>query len=44
MKKREIARKDKKYKESDDLRDFIFKKGFLVEDTPKGSMLKNIKE
>lgn len=39
-KKRDTARKEKNWKDSDRLRDEIMAKGFTVEDTPTGSVLK----
>jgi len=41
LQEREIARKDKDYKKSDELRDKINKLGFLVNDTKEGTILKN---
>ncbi len=40
LKKRNAARKSKDFKEADKLRDWIFEKGFVIEDSPKGSYLK----
>lgn len=37
---REVARKNKNWKESDRLRDLITEKGFVVEDTPEGQEIK----
>ena len=38
----EAARKNNNWKESDSLRDDIREKGFIVEDTPQGQMLRKI--
>jgi cysteinyl-tRNA synthetase len=38
--KRQQARKDKNWKLSDELRDFIHQRGFAIEDTPQGARLK----
>jgi len=36
---REVARKEKNWAEADRLRDFIYEKGYVIEDGPKGSFL-----
>jgi cysteinyl-tRNA synthetase len=38
--KREIARKEKNWKMADEMRNFIVSKGFIVEDTPDGPVVK----
>ena len=38
--KRQQARKDKNWQLSDELRDFIHERGYLIEDTPHGVRLK----
>ncbi len=38
--KRQIARKDKDFKKSDELRDYIFQQGFIIEDGKDGAKLK----
>lgn len=40
LNKRIEARKNKDWSQSDQLRDFILSKGYLIEDTPKGARLK----
>lgn len=40
LEKRQKARAEKNWKESDRFRDFIHSKGYEIEDTPKGSRLK----
>lgn len=40
LEKRNEARKNKNFKESDRLRDEIFKAGYIIEDTPTGAKLK----
>ena len=40
LKKRNEARKSKDFKEADRLRNWILEKGFVIEDSPKGSYLK----
>jgi cysteinyl-tRNA synthetase len=38
--KREQARKEKNYRLSDEMRDAILARGYLIEDTPSGARLK----
>ncbi len=40
LEQRNIAKKEKNYTRSDELRDFIFSKGYIIEDTKEGSRLK----
>jgi cysteinyl-tRNA synthetase len=40
LEKRQKARAEKNWKESDYYRDYIYSKGYLIEDTPSGSRLK----
>jgi cysteinyl-tRNA synthetase len=40
MEKREQARKDKSFKEADLIRDSLSEKGFIIEDTPDGPIIK----
>lgn len=42
LSERERARNRKEWKKADDLRDFIFSKGFVIEDTEKGAILKKV--
>ena len=42
VEQREKARKEKNFKESDRLRDVISKKGYIVEDSEKGSVIKKL--
>ncbi|KPK32335.1 MAG: cysteinyl-tRNA synthetase [Chlamydiae bacterium SM23_39] len=43
LSKREKARERKDWKEADKIRDFIFSKGFVIEDTEKGAVIKKRK-
>jgi len=40
--KRQQARQDKNWKLSDEMRDFIHQKGYIIEDTPQGARLKKV--
>jgi cysteinyl-tRNA synthetase len=40
LEKRESARREKNYQVSDEMRDAIHSKGYLIEDTPLGARLK----
>lgn len=40
--KRQKARQEKNWKLSDEMRDFIFARGYLIEDSPSGSRLKKV--
>ena len=40
MQKRELARSEKDYQKADEYRDYILKKGFVLEDTKKGPVVK----
>jgi cysteinyl-tRNA synthetase len=42
VQKREIARKKQDFKKADQLRDKIKEKGYLIEDTPEGPLIKKI--
>ena len=42
LKRRDAAKKDKNFKESDRIRDELKSKGFLIEDTKEGSKIKKI--
>lgn len=42
LERRILARKEKNYKLSDELRDFIQGRGYMIEDTPKGARLKKV--
>ena len=42
MEQRQVARKEKNFKRSDEIRDELKAKGWVVEDSPKGSKLKKI--
>lgn len=42
LERRILARKEKNYKLSDELRDFIHERGYMIEDTPKGARLKKV--
>jgi cysteinyl-tRNA synthetase len=37
LEKRNVARKSKQYSLADELREYIYQKGYLIEDTPKGA-------
>jgi cysteinyl-tRNA synthetase len=41
-KKRELARKESRFEEADSIRKIINKKGFTIEDTEKGPIIKKI--
>ncbi|OGN55886.1 MAG: cysteine--tRNA ligase [Chlamydiae bacterium RIFCSPHIGHO2_12_FULL_44_59] len=41
LKIRDVARREKNWALSDQMRDAILKKGYIIEDTPQGSKLKN---
>lgn len=40
--RRLVARKEKNWKLADELRDFIYQRGYVIEDTPQGARLKNV--
>jgi cysteinyl-tRNA synthetase len=40
LQKRQKARKEKDFSKADELRDFIHSKGYVIEDTPKGAIVK----
>lgn len=40
LEKRENARREKNWKMSDEMRDLIYSRGYLIEDTPQGARLK----
>ena len=40
LKQRELARKEKEFAKADQLRDFIQEKGYRIEDTPSGAVVK----
>ncbi len=42
LEKRNIAKKEKNYALSDELRDFILSKGYIIEDTKEGSRVKKV--